>query len=122
MLRNILRCCLWQRDYFRCEELQLPIAFRYSHLDTSYSPLDTSYSRLNTSYSHLQLPVVVLKHLYNLSNHLATGYKYIEKRKWGVVVNDEYAMSDYAIVCVKGQQTPMSTNVHFKAQAIALTP
>jgi len=33
---------------------------------------------LDTSYSHLQLPVVALKHLYNLNNHLhvATGYKH----------------------------------------------
>ena len=29
---------------------------------------------LDTRYSHLQLPVVVLKCLYNLSNHLTTGY------------------------------------------------
>ena len=50
--------------------LYLPIAFRYSHLDTRYNHHDTSYS-------HLQLAVVVLKHLYNCSNHLATGYKYI---------------------------------------------
>jgi len=74
MLHNILHCCLWQQDYIRCEGLYLPIAFSYGHLDTSYSHLDTRYSRLDTRYSHLQLPVVVLKHLYNLSNHLATGY------------------------------------------------
>jgi len=28
MLGNILHCCLWQRDYIRCERLYLPIAFR----------------------------------------------------------------------------------------------
>ena len=35
MLHNILHCCSWQWNYIKCEGL--PIAFRYSHLDTRYS-------------------------------------------------------------------------------------
>jgi len=31
------------------------------------------------------------------------------------------ASHNYSFACVKGEQTPMSTNVHFKVQAVALT-
>ena len=41
---HILLHCNRERGYIRSEGLYLPIAFRYSHLDTRYSHLHTCYS------------------------------------------------------------------------------
>ena len=92
-----------------CEGLYLPMAFRYSHLHTRHSHLNTRYSHLDTRYSQLQLPVVVLKRLYNLSNHLAMGYNWNKRMLISVCVWKEMNQSEM-IRCVIGVRTTRDKN------------